>query len=214
MRLYLLRHGIAFNRADPNCPPDPERPLTPLGIRRTRQAARGLRALGVAPTKILSSPYVRAMETAKIVAKQLRLPKKTIAEVAALGPGGDPSEALAEVEAAGADEVLVVGHSPHLEGMLAAVLGVQRTTPFGLKKAGVAGLELSSPPEGDSRLLWLLEPRPLRALAKTKLAKAKPRGSTQISPDAPSAANESPAKRTKGRTRRRKAHARQSASGS
>ena len=67
MRLYLMRHGIAIDREDPDCPSDPERYLTPKGIQRTRAAARGLRALRVKPTALLTSPFVRAVQTGEVV---------------------------------------------------------------------------------------------------------------------------------------------------
>ena len=67
MRLYLMRHGIAIDREDVDCPPEPERYLTPKGIQRTRAAARGLRDLRIKPASLLSSPYVRAVQTGEIV---------------------------------------------------------------------------------------------------------------------------------------------------
>ncbi|MCA8962267.1 MAG: histidine phosphatase family protein, partial [Planctomycetes bacterium] len=60
MILYVMRHGIAFPREDPDCPPDFERPLTERGRERTHDAARGLVEMGVRPTAVLSSPLVRA----------------------------------------------------------------------------------------------------------------------------------------------------------
>src|SRR5581483_8354066 len=78
MRLYLMRHGIAIDREDPDCPPDPERFLTPKGIQRTRAAARGLRALRVKPAALLTSPYVRAVQTGEIVCEVLGLDAKQL----------------------------------------------------------------------------------------------------------------------------------------
>ncbi len=80
MRLYLMRHGIAIDREDPDCPPDPERYLTPKGIQRTRAAARGLRALRVKPTALLTSPFVRAVQTGEIVCEVLGLDSKQLSD--------------------------------------------------------------------------------------------------------------------------------------
>jgi len=86
MRLYLMRHGIAIDREDPDCPPDPERYLTPKGIQRTRAAARGLRALRVKPAALLTSPYVRAVQTGEIICEVLGLDCKQLKTTDALKP--------------------------------------------------------------------------------------------------------------------------------
>src|SRR5882757_893767 len=68
MQLYIVRHGIAIDREDPKCPPDPERYLTEEGIEKTKQVAKGVAALGVTADLFLTSPYVRASQTAEIFA--------------------------------------------------------------------------------------------------------------------------------------------------
>ena len=76
MRLYLMRHGMAIDREDPDCPPEAERYLTPKGIERTRAAAHGLLELNIKPTVLLTSPYVRAVQTGEIVCEVLDLDPK------------------------------------------------------------------------------------------------------------------------------------------
>jgi len=78
MHLYLIRHGIALDREDPNCPPDTERPLTPKGLKRSHAAARGLRALGIKPNAVLTSPWLRAAQTAEIFCETVDYPTKKI----------------------------------------------------------------------------------------------------------------------------------------
>ena len=68
MQLYVVRHGIAIGREDPKCPPDAERYLTEEGVEKTREVAKGVAALGATADLFLSSPYVRAMQTAEIFA--------------------------------------------------------------------------------------------------------------------------------------------------
>jgi len=65
MQLYIVRHGIAVDREDPNCPADPDRFLTQEGIEKARQVAKGVAEIGAAPDLLLSSPYLRAAQTAK-----------------------------------------------------------------------------------------------------------------------------------------------------
>ncbi|PYU14179.1 MAG: phosphohistidine phosphatase SixA, partial [Acidobacteria bacterium] len=71
MELYIVRHGIAIDREDPQCPPDPERYLTEEGVEKTKGVAKGVAALGVAADLFFTSPYVRASQTAEIFADVL-----------------------------------------------------------------------------------------------------------------------------------------------
>jgi len=164
MRLHLLRHGIAVDRDDPNCPPDPERPLTPDGRKRTRRSGTGLRVLGVTPAAVWSSPYVRAQETARIVAEILDFPSNRIFLSKALLPDADPADVLSELAGDTAAEVLLVGHAPHLDRLVARILGA-RASVTSLRKAGAASLEvdLGGLP---GMLHWLLEAGTLRRLGE------------------------------------------------
>ena len=76
MEIYIVRHGIAIDREDRKCPPDPERYLTEEGIEKTKRVAAAVAALGASPDLLLSSPYVRAMQTAEIFALALDYSKR------------------------------------------------------------------------------------------------------------------------------------------
>ena len=91
MDLYIVRHGIAIDREDPKCPPDPERYLTEDGLEKTRQVAKRVAALGITPDLLISSPYVRAMQTAEIFASALDYSKQKIRRTDVLLPGTEPS---------------------------------------------------------------------------------------------------------------------------
>src|SRR5579863_8624562 len=135
MRLYLMRHGIAIDREDPDCPPDPERYLTPKGIQRTRAAARGLRALRVKPAALLSSPYVRAVQTGEIICEVLGLDSKQLRTTDALKPEAKPSRLVEDLTRLGG-EVICFGHAPHMDEFIAHA--VKATSSFtALKKSGV-----------------------------------------------------------------------------
>jgi phosphohistidine phosphatase len=159
MRLWLLRHGIAVDREDPSCPPEPDRFLTPLGIKRTRAAARGLKAAGVRPDLVVTSPYRRAMETAAIAAEETGY-RGELVRAEALLPSADPAALLAWLASREEAGVLCAGHAPHLDLLIARVIGHPRVFTE-LKKAGCACLEWSP---GGGRFLWLLGPRLLRRL--------------------------------------------------
>lgn len=165
MLLYLMRHGIAIDREDPKCPPDPERFLTKKGMEKTRAVAQGLRALGIQPEAMLSSPFVRAVQTAEITAAALGFARDKIRQTEALIFGRKPAELFRDLARVRAREVICFGHAPHLDEVIAFALGC-RSPVTSLKKAGVACLELKAvaPPRGS--LLWVHTPRSLRILGE------------------------------------------------
>ena len=162
MQIVLMRHGIAVDHDDPTCPDDHHRPLTDLGRERTRLSARGLARLGVRPEAIVSSPLLRAFETAIIAAEELAFDTDAIITTEALTPGGDPGRLLAEVRDLGVESVLCAGHLPSLDLIVAAAIGSGRRPFTSMKKAGAACIELF--PQGWAQLHWLLPPRVLRRL--------------------------------------------------
>jgi len=162
MRLYLMRHGIAIDREDPDCPPEPERYLTPKGIQRTRAAARGLRAMRVKPTTLLASPYVRAVQTGEIVCEVLGLDPKQLRTTDSLRPEAKPirlTEELARLQG----EVICFGHAPQMDEFIA--LALKATAPFTeLKKSGLACLDIDSLSPLRATLFCVLTSRILRRL--------------------------------------------------
>jgi phosphohistidine phosphatase len=162
MRLYLMRHGIAIDREDPDCPPDPERYLTPKGVQRTRAGARGLRALRVKPTALLTSPYVRAVQTGEIICEVLGLDCKQLKTTDALKPEAKPGKLVEELTRL-SGEVICFGHAPQMDEFIAHAL--KATAPFtSLKKSGAACLDIDSLAPLRATLFWLLTSRTLRRL--------------------------------------------------
>ncbi len=166
MQLYIVRHGIAIDREDPKCPPDPDRYLTEEGVEKTEQVAKGVVALGATPDLLISSPYVRAMQTAEIFAAALEYPKEKIRRTDLLLPGSEAAlfyrELAKDKQSA---TVFCFGHAPQLDDLIAAALGSKHNLTS-LKKAGVALLELKrvSPPSGQ--LVWLATSKLLRKAGK------------------------------------------------
>jgi phosphohistidine phosphatase len=166
MLLYIVRHGIAIDREDPKCPPDPERYLTEEGLKKTKEIARGVAALGAEPGLFISSPYVRAMQTAEIFASVLRYSRKKIERADSLLPGSDPHLFYKELaKHRHLDSAFCFGHAPQLDQVLSVGLGTKKTVTE-LKKAGVALLDLAhlSPPEAT--LVWLGTPKLLKKAGK------------------------------------------------
>jgi phosphohistidine phosphatase len=166
MELLVLRHAIAFPRDAKRWPEDTERPLTADGVKRARRAAAGLKRITRQPLLVLTSPLVRARDTATIFAQAAHWPKAV--ECEALSPGGSPEGVLEALRRQGGtlDCAALVGHQPHLGRLLAlCVRGDARPEAFELKKSAVACLEFDGPPRaGQGVLEWLLAPRILRKL--------------------------------------------------
>jgi phosphohistidine phosphatase len=159
VQLLLLRHGIAEDAGPATGHRDGPRALTPEGAERMREAARGMRALGLAPDLVLTSPLVRCRQTAEIVCGVLG---GTPVEDPRLKPGmglGDLEDAL--LEHPGADAPLVCGHEPDLSEVVAELTagGIVE-----LKKGSLAVLDVDSPRAGRGRLRALYPPAALRAL--------------------------------------------------
>lgn len=166
MQLYIVRHGIAIDREDPQCPPDPERYLTEEGVEKTKAVAKGVAALGVAADLFFTSPYVRAVQTAEIFAEALDYSRQRIRQSELLLPGAEPTLLFRELaREKQASTVFLFGHAPHLDGAIATALGSKKHVTS-LKKAGVALIELKrlSPPMGV--LAWLATPKMLRRAGK------------------------------------------------
>src|SRR5208283_1167049 len=123
MVLYLVRHGIAVDREDPDCPPDAERPLTKKGVEKARLVLEGLLQLGAKPEIIISSPLLRAWQTAEIAAAVLHYAKDKIRRTEALLPDADPAVLTKELARLSAGEVLCTGHAPHLDEFIAHAAG-------------------------------------------------------------------------------------------
>lgn len=166
MQLYIVRHGIAIDREDPKCPPDPERYLTEEGVEKTKGVAKGVAALGVTADLFFTSPYVRAVQTAEIFAESLDYSRQKIRRSELLLPGAESTLLFRELaREKQASTIFLFGHAPQLDDVIATALGSKKHLTS-LKKAGVALIELKriSPPIGG--LAWLATPKMLRRAGK------------------------------------------------
>lgn len=168
MNLLLVRHGPAGDRLAWAAAgkDDFVRPLEPGGRRRMREVARGLAWVVDPPEALATSPLVRSVQTADVLARALDVPAAE--ELDALRPGSAPRALLPWLRARrGAALAVVVGHEPHL-GSLASWLLAGRLRPLlGLKKGGACLLDLGGRPgEGAAELLWMMTPGQLRRLGR------------------------------------------------
>jgi len=165
MELIIVRHGIAQDRGAPGVRRDADRALTEEGIRRTREAARGLRVLGIRPGCIATSPLVRARETADILGEVLA-PDVSVETCKELAGGGDLHKLVRWTAKRDAEQVMLVGHMPDVADLCALLLSRGRDLDMVFKKAAACCVTFSGAPRaGGGRLAWLIQPRALRALA-------------------------------------------------
>jgi phosphohistidine phosphatase len=167
MNLYLLRHAIAVDPGALRGESDAERPLSPEGKKKMRNIARGMKALDLSFDLILSSPYVRARETAEIVAREFGI-ESVLEFTPRLEVGGDPAALVAEVAAKGKDlaDVLLVGHEPQLSKLISHLLSGNSGLSVTMKKGGLCKLDVPRLRYARSASLeWLLTPSQLARLS-------------------------------------------------
>jgi phosphohistidine phosphatase len=152
-QLWFLRHG----EAEPHdVRPDPERRLTPRGEEQSRAAGRALAALELSFQLVLTSPLVRALDTARLACEELGDGEPVVEE--ALAYGFDVDDAVALATAAGEDKrVLFVGHNPDFEQVVGELTG----GTIDLKKGGVAGVRRHG---RRGELIALMRPRELKRI--------------------------------------------------
>jgi phosphohistidine phosphatase len=157
MLVYFLRHGLAAN-AETWKGDDGDRPLTDKGRDRMVRVARKLAGLDLDLDKIVTSPLLRAKQTANIVADAMKLTEK-VTEDGRLA-GGFGVEALAGIlhDHVDAEAIMLVGHEPNMSETIGHVLGSVRVD---LKKGAIACVEFPDPTSSTSRLLWLAPPKVL-----------------------------------------------------
>lgn len=160
MRVFIIRHAIAEDRAPGVV--DDERRLTKRGKERFRGAARGLARLYPPPAAMVSSPLVRARQTARIAARAWDRMGFTRDGALAGGSVEDVRELLSRFPADAS--VALVGHEPQLSGLLAHLVGSQDAAGLAFKKGGVAVVDLPEGPSSAGRLAAFLPPGVMRSV--------------------------------------------------
>ena len=155
MRCYFLRHGIAVE-PDEWRGSDFDRPLTREGRARMEREAKAIAQLSLGIDRILTSPLVRAKQTAAILAERLGS-SESVVEDARLGGEFDRGR-LGEIldEHADVETIVLVGHEPAMSATIGRVIG---DASIELKKAALAGVDLSDRSEPAGTLLCLIPPK-------------------------------------------------------
>lgn len=166
MQLLIVRHAIAMEREEyaKTGRPDSDRPLTDTGRRRMRKNARGLQRISPHPDLIATSPWLRAADTARVIAETLGVERMETIDV--MTPDHHPQE-LADWlnERHDIPTIAVVGHEPHLGEVVTWLLGASGST-VEFKKGGACLLRIDGKVDAGTAILqWHLTPSQLRALA-------------------------------------------------
>ena len=147
---------------------DFDRPLTEEGRRKMHRAAKGIKKMVVSFDRVLSSPLVRALQTAEIVMEELEIPGRELVVTENLSPAGGRKELIREVNriAVHAENIVLVGHEPDLSGLIELFCLGDAAGSVELKKGGLAKLEVERLRDGRcATLAWLLAPKQLRLMA-------------------------------------------------
>jgi phosphohistidine phosphatase len=165
MNLYVLRHAIAVERGTGPGLKDSDRTLTRQGIRKLKLVIQAMKRLELSFDLILSSPYLRALQTAQLTAKDLGARKK-LQITDSLKPDGNFQELIDELQNHKCSEVVIVGHEPHLSGFISFLLTGKAGTEINFKKAGLCLLSIEAIRYGRCATLeWLLTPRQMARIA-------------------------------------------------
>lgn len=160
MELYVLRHAIALSAAEAHVSRDSDRPLSSEGKEKMKRIAEAMRKFGVEVDLVLSSPYVRARDTALMAHDGLGL-KDRLEFTASLASGEETSGVLVELKERFRkfERIMVVGHEPDLSMLISRVTSSGRLS-VEMKKAGLAKIEIiGREPELRGKLEFLLTPK-------------------------------------------------------
>jgi phosphohistidine phosphatase len=167
MNLYLMRHGLAVEQGKSSRETDRKRPLTPKGKRKVRLVAQALAQLKISFVAIVSSPLVRARDTAELVKDELGFGEK-IQLTDHLAPQGSHKALVSLLQRlpGSPQEILLVGHEPDLSQLAAFLLDGGKGVTLIFKKSGMAKLNAEKLRPGRCATLeWLLPPRFMERMA-------------------------------------------------
>ena len=165
MKLLVIRHAIAEDRDRwaATGEPDEKRPLTDIGLKKMKKGASGIHSLVSRIDLLATSPLARAVQTAELVAKEYDAMAVVVAS--ALEPQRTPATFLEWLRSLDEVECLaVVGHEPHLSGLVSWLLTGRNGSVIDLKKGGACLLNLQALEPGQAQLMWLLTADQLRDL--------------------------------------------------
>lgn len=163
MQLYILRHATAIPRGTAGYPTD-DRPLTEEGIEKFVECAKAINTIAGRFDVIISSPLVRALHTAKILAEHTSFTKEIVVTEHLLP--GSPQRSLFKFlnQYRKSGKICIIGHEPHLGFIASKLIGMDNSV-IELKKGAMCRIDTDKfPPDNSGKLIWLIQTKQLRMI--------------------------------------------------
>ncbi len=163
MEIYLVRHGAAYEKEE-----DPERHLNNDGVNQCHLTGKALKRLDIKFDLIVSSPKVRARQTADIIAEEVGYSTKKIKITETLVPTAPPKETLSYLEDfTGIKRVMLAGHLPLLGYLASELLCNTSHISLCFEPGAVCQINIEQPSSHTGDFRWFLTPEHLRIMAQT-----------------------------------------------
>jgi phosphohistidine phosphatase len=157
VNIFVIRHADALALGERGITQDADRPLSEEGEDQSKSLGAALQRKGIHLDKIVTSPFLRARQTAEGILRVWESPPPTVHVCPHLVPDGKPKKLAKFLRGLGGADVALVGHQPHLGLWTSWLIGSKRVQ-IDLAKAGVAFVVCEEPHKGAGLLRWLVTP--------------------------------------------------------
>ncbi len=162
MEIYLVRHGAAYAKEE-----DPERHLNNDGVNQCHLTGRALRRLDIQFDLIVSSPKVRASQTAEIIAKEVGYSREEIKITETLEPTALPKDTISYLnDFIGIKRLMLAGHLPLLGHLASELLSNTSEISLYFEPGAVCQINIGQPHALTGDFRWFLTPEHLRLIAQ------------------------------------------------
>ncbi len=163
MEIYLVRHGAALTKED-----DPKRHLNKDGLDQCHLSGRALRRLDIKFDLVISSPKVRACQTAEIIADEVDYPKDEIKITETLEPTASPKDTISYLNNfTEKNKIMLAGHLPLLGNLASELLSENTQISLYFEAGAVCQIDVDQPISHAGIFRWFLTPEQLRLIAQT-----------------------------------------------
>ncbi|HMF18490.1 MAG TPA: phosphohistidine phosphatase SixA [Gemmataceae bacterium] len=157
MDIYIIRHADALALGERGVTADEDRPLSERGEAQSRTVGAALLRHGITLDKVITSPYLRARQTAEEMLRSWPPPLPEVHVCADLVPDGKPKKLARFLRGLGSSNVALVGHQPHLGIWTGWIIG-SKNANIDLAKAGIVHVTCDKPKKGLGILHWMVDP--------------------------------------------------------
>jgi len=162
MEIYLVRHGAAHTKED-----DPERHLNKDGLDQCHMSGRALKRLEIKFDLVISSPKVRARQTAEIIADEVGYPKDEIKVTETLEPMASPKDTISYLNNfTEKNSIMLAGHLPLLGNLASELLSKSTQISLYFESGAVCQIDVDHPIPHTGTFRWFLTPKQLRLIAQ------------------------------------------------